>query len=214
MSSPALWYATRATGLVALVLLTLSTVLGVLTANRTTGRSWPGFAQQDLHKRVALMSVTFLALHVLTSVVDTYVHIGLLSLVVPFASGYDKFWVALGTLAVDLLLAVVVTSLFRRFIKARLWRALHWLAYLSWPVALAHAFGMGTDMDSRWGIALGVGCATVVASAVTSRLYLHARHRTRAQRRSFAPEVLSHLRASPLFAGARTDEPTTGRGDR
>ena len=98
MSSTVLWYATRATGLMALVLLTGTTVLGVLTANRFTARAWPGFAQQDLHRRVSLIAMVFLAGHVVTSVLDTYVHIGWAAVVVPFASPYKRLWVAVGTI--------------------------------------------------------------------------------------------------------------------
>ncbi len=96
MSSPVLWYATRATGLMALVLLTATTVLGVLTANRSTSARWPGFALQDLHRRVSVITMAFLACHILTSVVDTYVHIGWAAIVVPFASSYKRLWVGTG----------------------------------------------------------------------------------------------------------------------
>ena len=97
MSSPVLWYATRATGLVALILLTATTVLGIVTANRAASRRWPGFALQDLHRRISVITMAFLALHIVTSVVDTYVHIGWASIVVPFASSYQRLWVALGS---------------------------------------------------------------------------------------------------------------------
>lgn len=186
MSSTALWYTTRATGLVALLLLTCSMVVGLMTAGRFSTRTWPGFAQQDLHRRVALISVIFLAIHVLTSVLDTYVSIGILSAVVPFTSHYDRAWVAIGTIGVDSMLAVVASSLLRQRIPAGVWRALHWLAYLCWPVALAHAFGMGTDMSEPWAIGLGVGCVAAVLTAGTTRLVLLNRA----------------FRAAPVLAGA------------
>ena len=170
MSSPVLWYATRATGLVALVLLSLTMVLGIMTANRVGARWWPGFAQQELHRRVSLVSMVFLGGHVLTSVLDTYVHIGWAAVVVPFASSYKTTWVALGTIGVDLMLAIAVTSLLRPRLPARLWRAVHWLAYLSWPVALAHAFGMGTDMRLRWVTELAVACIAAVLAALAWRV--------------------------------------------
>ena len=169
MSSSALWYATRATGLVALVLLTTTTVLGIATASRTGGRWWPRFAQQDLHRRVSMIAMVFLAGHVLTSILDTYVHIGWAALVVPFASSYKRTWVALGTIGLDLLLAVAVTSLLRHRMNARLWRALHWLAYLSWPVALSHTFGMGTDMRLQWVTGLAIACILAVVTAAIWR---------------------------------------------
>jgi methionine sulfoxide reductase heme-binding subunit len=193
MNSSVLWYATRATGIVALLLLTCSMVLGILTANRFSRPSWPAFAQQDLHKRVALISLVFLALHVLTSVADTYVHIGWASLVVPFTSHYGNLWVALGTISVDLTLAVIVSSLLRHRINPTLWRALHWLTYLSWPVALAHAFGMGTDMGEPWAIALSAGCIAAVLVALVTRVTLHLSGGRRALQLSGNPTVMKHL---------------------
>ncbi|MGD0379446.1 MAG: ferric reductase-like transmembrane domain-containing protein [Acidimicrobiales bacterium] len=180
MSSPVLWYATRATGLVSLVLLTATTVLGILTANRVTGPRWPGFSIQDLHRRVSVITMGFLACHILTSVVDTYVHIGWTAIVVPFASSYKRLWVALGAVGVDLLLAVALTSLLRHRIRARTWRAVHWLAYLSWPVALSHAFGMGTDMRQEWVIDMTLVCVGAVVGAGAWRIALAAARRSRA----------------------------------
>jgi len=170
MSSPVLWYATRATGLVAVVLLTATTVLGVLVANRLSTRRWPGFAWQDIHRGVSLIAMAFLAGHVATSVMDSYVHIGWAAVVVPFASDYRRAWVGLGTIGLDLLLAVAVTSVLRHRLGARTWRAVHWLAYVSWPVGLAHAFGMGTDMHSSWVIALSIACVAAVVAAALWRL--------------------------------------------
>jgi predicted ferric reductase len=177
-SSTALWYATRATGLMALVLLTATMVLGLTTTTRARARNWPGFAQQEMHRRISILAVVFLALHVLTSVLDTYVHIGWAAIVVPFASSYKTVWVALGAIGLDLLLAVAVTSHLRHKMRAGTWRAVHWLAYLSWPVALSHAFGMGTDMGQEWVIALTVACIAVVVGAGVWRVARAAR-RTR-----------------------------------
>ncbi|HUI04521.1 MAG TPA: ferric reductase-like transmembrane domain-containing protein [Acidimicrobiales bacterium] len=180
MSSPVLWYATRATGLVSVVLLSATTVLGILVANRTSTPRWPGFAWQDLHRQVSLVAMAFLGAHVATSVTDSYVHIGWAAVVVPFASGYRRAWVALGTVGLDLLLAVAVTSVLRQRMRARTWRAVHWLAYLSWPVGLAHAFGMGTDMHSRWVITLAIACAGSVGAAALWRLAAAAWRQRRA----------------------------------
>jgi methionine sulfoxide reductase heme-binding subunit len=170
MSSPVLWYATRATGLVALVLLTATTLLGVLTANRSASPRWPGFSVQALHRRLSVITMGFLGCHILTSVVDTYVHIGWASIVVPFASSYKRFWVALGSIGIDLLLAVALTSHLRHKMSARTWRAVHWLAYLSWPVALAHSFGMGTDMRQGWAVGLALICIAAVIGGAIWRL--------------------------------------------
>ena len=111
MNSTALWYTTRASGIVSLVLLTVTMVLGLATTNRARARNWPGFAQQELHRRISILSMVFVAIHVLTSILDTYVHIGWLAVVVPFTSPYSRFWVGIGTVALDLMAAVFISSL-------------------------------------------------------------------------------------------------------
>jgi sulfoxide reductase heme-binding subunit YedZ len=175
MSSTSLWYATRASGLVAMVLLTLTMVLGITTTTRARVRRWPGFAQQELHRRISMIAVVFLGIHVLTSVLDTYVDIGWASTVIPFTSSYGRLWVGIGAISLDLMLAVFVSSLLRVRMRPGTWRGIHWLAYLSWPVALAHTFGMGTDAGESWVIALGAACVLVVAVAVAWRLRESAR---------------------------------------
>src|SRR6516165_1176178 len=170
MNSTALWYATRATGLMALVLLTLTMVLGITTTTRARARHWPGFAQQELHRRISILSVVFLGIHVLTSVLDTFVSISWAAVFVPFTSRYQGLWVGVGAVALDLMIAVFVTSLLRERMRPATWRAVHWLAYLSWRVALAHTFGMGTDAGEGWVIVLGVACTLAVAAALGWRV--------------------------------------------
>jgi methionine sulfoxide reductase heme-binding subunit len=170
MSSTTFWYITRASGLVAMILLTLTMVLGITTTTRARARHWPGFAQQEMHRRISMIAVVFLGLHVLTSVLDTYVHIGWAAIVVPFTSGYGRFWVGVGAISLDLMFAVFVSSLIRARIRPGTWRAIHWLAYCSWPVALAHTFGMGTDAGESWVIILGVASVAAVAVALAWRI--------------------------------------------
>jgi methionine sulfoxide reductase heme-binding subunit len=175
VSSTTLWYVTRASGLVALVLLTLTMVLGIMTSTRSRTRSWPGFAQQEMHRRISMIAVVFLAIHVLTSILDTYVDIGWAAVVVPFTSHYGTFWVGVGAIALDLMIAVFATSLLRARIRPGTWRAVHWLAYASWPVALAHTFGMGTDSREGWVIVLGVASVAAVVAALAWRVWAASR---------------------------------------
>ena len=177
MNSTYLWYATRATGIVTLVLLTLTMVLGLVTTSRSRARNWPGFAQQELHRRISILAVVFLVIHVITSILDSYVHIGWLAVVVPFASPYARLWVGLGTISLDLMVAVFVSSLLRSHLQPRTWRGIHWLAYGSWPIALAHTFGLGTDSSEHWVIALGTLCVLSVGLAFLWRLRATANHR-------------------------------------
>jgi predicted ferric reductase len=171
LTSPYLWYTTRATGVVTLILLSASMVLGILTTTRVQSATFPRFAVSELHRRVTLVAMVFLAVHIVSTAVDSFVPIGWLPVVVPFISAYKPLWVGLGAVAFDTLLAVMVTSLLRRHISAPAWRAVHWLAYLSWPVAVAHGIGVGTDIRFGWLDVVVALCIASVLAAAGWRLY-------------------------------------------
>jgi predicted ferric reductase len=175
MSGPALWFANRGTGFVLLLLLTLSTVLGVLSTARVSPRLWPRMLSQGLHRNVSLLAVTFLAAHVVTAVVDTFVDIRWWHAFVPFTGTYEPVWLGLGALSLDLLIAVMATSILRHRMSHRPWRAVHVLAYGAWGLGLLHGIQIGTDTATTWGAALNYGCIGVVAVAVVARLGLVAR---------------------------------------
>ena len=170
VSTQALWYLTRGSGLVTLLMLSATVVVGLSTARRAESERWPRFAVGELHRRLALTSVVFLALHVLTAVTDPFAPIGWLSAVVPFVSAYRPIWLGFGTLSVDLFVAILATSLVRRHLSERLWRAVHWLAYLSWPVAVFHTLGTGSDVREGWFLALVALCIFAVVVALVARL--------------------------------------------
>jgi methionine sulfoxide reductase heme-binding subunit len=174
-NGPGLWYATRATGMVTLLLLTLSILLGIMTAGRFASEKWPRFLTVGLHRNTTLLVVVFLALHVGTTVLDRYTSIPAAAAVIPFASPYKAPWLGLGAVAADLLIAVMVTSLLRGRLGFRAWRILHWLGYVCWPVALIHALGTGTDRRTLWGVAAALCCIAAVAVAATWRLATAAR---------------------------------------
>jgi methionine sulfoxide reductase heme-binding subunit len=178
----AFWYASRATGIVSLLLLTAVLVLGILVNRQGRLPGLPRFAVADIHRNLSLLSVAFIAVHIVTAVLDTYVHIPLLSAVIPFASGYERLWLGLGAISVDLMLAMIVTSLVRGRLNRILWRAIHLLAYASWPIAFAHSIGSSQDLQQGWMLGLAVGCALAVAAAVTYRLAHAARQVPRAGR--------------------------------
>src|SRR5215831_11644284 len=159
---PGLWYATRATGLVTLLMLTVSVLLGLLVAGRFSSQRWPRFLTQGLHRNVSLLVLVFLVLHVGTTVVDTYTSIPLTAAFIPLASSYKTAWLSLGAVALDMLIALIATSLLRSRIGHRAWRRVHWLAYACWPVAVAHGLGTGTDRNASWVFALTVACAVSV----------------------------------------------------
>lgn len=173
MDGPFLWYLNRSTGFVILGLFTLTTVLGVLATRGRAGGLLPRFVTQAFHRNLALLSVTMLGVHVGTAVLDTYVDIRWWQAFVPYAgSTYQPLWLGLGTLALDLVLVVTLTSVLRAHLHGRSWRAVHLLAYLGWAAAVAHGAGIGTDVraGTPWAVDVTVGCVAAVAAAVIVRL--------------------------------------------
>lgn len=188
ISSTALWYASRATGVICMVLLTAVIVLGILVNRQGRLPGLPRFAGLGLHRYISLLAVCFLTVHVLTAVADSYVSISLAATVIPFVSAYKPLWLGLGAVSLDLMAAIIVTSLLRRRIGRRPWRAVHWLAYACWPVALAHSIGSGTDMRSGPLLGLAVACTLAVLAAVGWRLAGAARTVPPARR---VPELMA-----------------------
>ena len=169
-SSTPLWYATRATGLVALVLLTASMALGLLSSVRFERPDWPRFVTLGLHRNLSLLALAFTVVHVLTTVLDSFVSIPLQDAFIPFISIYRPLWVGLGAIAFDLMLALIATSLLRTRMGLRTWRLVHWTAYLCWPVAVLHGLGTGSDTQVRWVLAVTVLCVAVIAGLCAWRL--------------------------------------------
>jgi len=108
-------------------------------------------------------------LHILTAVLDSFASISLVDAFVPFVGSYRTFWLGLGAVAFDLLLAVILTSLLRGRVGPRVWRVTHWLAYACWPVALLHTLGTGSDVKASWLLALCAFCLALVLGAVLLR---------------------------------------------
>jgi sulfoxide reductase heme-binding subunit YedZ len=165
-----LWYATRATGVISLVLLTATVILGVAGTTRFAAPGLPRVITSGLHRNVSLLVLGLVAVHVLTTVLDSYTSISLTAAVIPFSSPYRRLWLGLGAAAFDMLLALALTSLLRDRMPPRAWRAVHWLAYACWPVALWHGLGTGTDSRLPWLLALDGLCVAGVAGAVCWRL--------------------------------------------
>ncbi len=169
-ASTPLWYVTRATGLVAMVLLTISMALGLLSSVGYQRPGLPRFVTVGLHRNASLLALAFTAVHVITAVADTYAHIGVLDVFIPFVSSYRPLWLGLGAVASDLLIALVLTSLLRTRMSYPAWRAVHLAAYACWPVALVHGLGTGTDTPVRWVLLLTLACVAVITALVAWRL--------------------------------------------
>jgi methionine sulfoxide reductase heme-binding subunit len=166
-----LWYLTRSTAVVAFVLMTASFALGIAATKRNLAtRWWPRFATQQLHRNFAMIAIIALLVHIVTTLTDSYVHVGWAAFVIPGLSGYRTLWVALGTLAFDIFLLVIVSSLLRDRLPARVWRTIHWAVYAAWPLSFLHFLKTGTDAaHGRWGLWLAFLCLVVVTAASVAR---------------------------------------------
>ncbi len=170
--STALWHASRATGVVSLVLLSAVALLGVLVHRQGRLPGLPRFAVTGLHRTISLLAVVFLAVHVLSAVADKYVTIQLIAAIIPFASSYLPLQIGLGAVALDLVAALVITSLLRARIGPRLWRGVHWLAYAAYPLAVVHSVTSAADLRAGGLLALTIACGASVAAAACYRLAL------------------------------------------
>jgi predicted ferric reductase len=155
---------------ISLILFSLVAILGILVNRQGRLPGLPRFAVTGLHRNLSLLMVAFLGTHIVTAIVDGYAAIPWLSTVVPFSSGYERFWIGLGAVAVDLFAALIVTSLLRDRIKPSIWRAIHWLAYLCYPVIVAHSLGASKDLRSGWLLALTLATIFAVVTAIGYRV--------------------------------------------
>jgi len=164
------WYITRATGAVALLLLTVSLALGVLDVRRLQSPRWPRFVIDTLHRNASLLALVFVVVHIVTTVLDSFVSIPLTDAFIPFIGSYRPFWVGLGAISFDLMLAVIATSLLRQRIGYGTWRMVHWLVYACWPIAALHGFGTGSDATKTWMLSIDIACIAAVLAAVLVRV--------------------------------------------
>jgi methionine sulfoxide reductase heme-binding subunit len=187
-SSTALWYTSRATGVVSLILLSAVMIIGILVNRQGRLPGLPRFAVVGLHRNLSLLAVAFVAVHVLTAVADSFVSISLAAAVIPFVSSYEPLWLGLGAVSLDLMAAMIVTSLLRSRIGRRTWRAVHWLAYLSWPVAVVHSIFASQDLQHGALLCLGLACIAAVLAALAWRV---ARARAEVPRACRVPELMA-----------------------
>lgn len=165
-----LWYVTRSTGLIALILLTATMALGLLSGVRWQLPGWPRFVTSGLHRNMSALACAVVVVHIATTLAEGFVPIYIQDAVLPFGSAYRPLWLGLGAASFDLMLVLIVTSIARIRISYRAWRALHWTAYLCWPAAVAHGLGIGTDTAVRWVLLLTVACVAVIAGLLGWRL--------------------------------------------
>jgi sulfoxide reductase heme-binding subunit YedZ len=166
----AMWAFGRVSGFMSLALFTVSVLLGILNRSGRPLLVLPRFSISILHRNIAVLATVFLGLHVGSLLLDSYAKLRPVDVVVPFLGSFQPFWQGLGTVALDLVVAVVVTAFLRHRIGQRTFKAVHWLTYAIWPVAMAHAIGNGTDAGSAWFLGLAAASGVAVVSALLWRL--------------------------------------------
>jgi sulfoxide reductase heme-binding subunit YedZ len=169
MRDPSLWILARASGLTAYVLLTLSMLAGLVVKSRPFGRAVNAAAATDTHRSLSLLALGAVALHGLTLVLDSTVHISVPALLVPGLAPYRPLWTGLGVLAAELAGLIVISFSLRKKIGARVWRRLHWATYGVFAAATIHGLAAGTDTSRPWAFALYVGAVGSVAFATAWR---------------------------------------------
>jgi predicted ferric reductase len=181
-SGVGLWHASRATGIVSILLLSAVMVLGILINQKGRLVGLPRFGVTGLHRDLSLLAVVFVVIHVACAIADPTVSIGIAAVVVPFVSSYQAGWIGLGAVAIDLLAAILISSLARQRIGPGTWKAIHWLSYAVWPVAIIHGLGIGTDLSVGWALAATWACVIGVAAALCWRFGTAIRAVPRGQR--------------------------------
>lgn len=177
------WYAARAAGIVAYLLLSSSLALGLLLAGKQRFEHWPRFALEDVHRFAGLLAGLLIGLHVVTIAIDSQAHVGLASAIVPFTADYRPLWTGLGTVAAELLLLLAVTNHYRKRLAYAFWRRLHYLNFGVWLAATAHGLGAGTDSGSPWFVGLYAGSTAFLVLLAISRFSRPERPRARARHR-------------------------------
>jgi sulfoxide reductase heme-binding subunit YedZ len=164
------WYVARAGGMVAFALLTITVVAGLTLSGRAQLRAWPRFAVEDVHRFLGLLTGTFIFIHVFALFIDGYMPFSLTEIIVPGAASYRPLATALGTVAMELLLAVAITNHYRQRLSYSFWRRAHYLTFAVWLFALVHGLLSGSDSGSAWATALYVTAAGLVPALVVWRV--------------------------------------------
>ena len=163
-SSPAIWYAARAAGVAAYVILSVVVCFGLALGGKAQSRRWPRFSVEDVHRFGGLLVGSLLVLHVGMIALDAFLPFSLTQLIVPFTSTYRPVSTGLGIFAAELLLALAITNHYRRRLPYRFWRAAHYLNFVVWGAASVHGLFAGTDRGTLWlALLYAVSVSAVVA---------------------------------------------------
>jgi len=176
------WYVARASGLLAWGLCTLAVVWGLALSTRLLGKRPTPAWLLDLHRFLGGLATVFVAVHVAGLMADSYVHFGVVDVLVPLASSWKPVPVAWGIVGFYLLVTVELTSLARRRLPARLWRLVHITSLPLWVISTVHLVSAGTDVKNpgvRWAVLLSTAAVvfTTLVRMLSPRSTIRAAHR-------------------------------------
>ena len=190
-SDPTIWLVARASGVLAYGLLTASVLAGLILKSRPFGRRLRGVTAMEIHRTLSFLGLAAFGTHAVALVLDHAVDIGLSDLFVPGLAPYRPLWTALGVVAGELMLLIIVSFPLRKIFGFKAWRRLHWATYLLFALATAHGVKAGTDTGRGWTNALYIGALASVAAAVTWRAMTRGTAPQRAPARAVQTEAVS-----------------------
>ena len=163
-SSPAIWYAARASGIAAYIVLSVVVSIGITMGGKAQSRRWPRFAVEDIHRFGGLLVGSLIGVHVAAIALDSFLPFSIGQLVVPFTARYRPLWTGMGIFAAELLLALAITNHYRKRLPHGLWRTAHYANFAVWALASLHGIFAGTDRSAGWlAVLYGASIATVLA---------------------------------------------------
>ncbi len=217
-SSPAIWYAARASGIAAYVILSVVVSLGLALGGKAQNKHWPRFSVEDIHRFGGLLVGSLITIHVATIAMDSFLPFSIAQLLVPFTASYRPIWTGLGIAAAELLLALAITNHYRKRLPYRFWRLAHYLNFVIWTFASLHGLMSGTDRGVWW---LAIIYGVCVSSVVTLIIWRFGR-RTVASPAALTAGLVTVIglplliigplrHSAPLWNAKNISEPLTGQ---
>ncbi len=146
------WLTSRAAGIAALILSSVSVCLGLLMGGRLVKRR--GADLRVTHEALSLATLAALVVHGLTLIGDSFMHPTLADVALPFVGGYKTLWTSTGIIAFWALALLGLSYYLRTKIGVQRWRKLHRFTALAWILGIAHSLGEGTDAGQTWFLAM------------------------------------------------------------
>ena len=167
-----LWIIGRSTGMVGVILLTVAAAMGLALSMKASSPRFPRWLTTDLHRYVTILAVVVSVVHLVVLWLDTQSGLSLISLVVPFTSGWEPVAVGIGVLGLEITLIVWLTTRLRDRIGYRSWQVIHRAASVGWALVIAHGLMSGTDTGSAWAVITYAACAALVVGLLIPRMII------------------------------------------